>query len=1073
MSDEQRPRRTLKLLVLGLLLFLVGLVVFRLALAELGLRQYLEARGITVDALTVESLDFAGVVLSDVRLGADEELAARRITLSYKAAELVSGQLQATRIEGLRLRLDLSGAGPPLGELQKLVPQASTATGEVADDALSAIPDVIVSDARLDLSTPLGPVELRVEAEAWSEADNALAATATLDVDSPLGQASAALSATRQENGDLLGDLVVSRGRLRLPGTVLSGLSGEASFQWPFDALPLINAEIQLVQADLEGEGRARGLLKEARLVVDLDAESVRLQGTVNSSDDRVRLMLDAAVEDFRQRPEVALQLYAEAEAATDAWSLLALPRPAAGQGTLLFNLFGDLPPLPPGAMAMLPDLPMAQGFVTDWLRHAPLDGTLLVDVGDLALDDKFAGLSGTVTLELNRDSDGQIRLRVGDGGDLRVAQLSHDWLTGLGLPTEIAELAVQGFDLSLSSSVDTPPATLAIQPGDDGARLAADFAARVATPSGLTARLAAVPRLQIAATGDISFIEPSAFNLEIENLVLQGRTLDSAQLEGSLSGPPTALEANVDLAAEIRALHLPPFALQDLALGLSLDVSLREKVLQAALRTPGTIGLVALSGPAGLALDQALAVSLTEAEVSVDMTTEEKIGLHHKVKLEPGRVVLQAPPLGSLQLNLAPLTIRGRKAADGSYQGELDLAPSNISAADVGISASRVGLQANFGAELESLSGRFGVGELSHLTEPALAAPLRISGSFGAPKGDPTFELQGSTLAGLRWLSLSGHHKLVDGVTSMTVTVGPLAFQPDGLQPVNLSPRLALLTKVLGHAEISAKLRIENGAPTGIAAVVLHGLEFDTPQAKVRGLNLDLALDSLWPPGSPVQQQLKIAAVDPGVAIKDVRVAFQVAHAGTESPLPRLRIEDSEMRLLGGRVFTDSFEIDPNADVQKLLVKVEALELATLFDLLAVEGLTGGGLIEGQIPLTLVGTDVIVEEGWLATRAPGRLRLKSEAAANLLSGSGDEVTFLLRALEDFHYRTLKLSLDKSAEDDLIAKLSLLGNNPDVLDGQDFQLNLNLESNIGQILSALGEAFRVSNEALRRTWQLR
>ena len=62
----------------------------------------------------------------------------------------------------------------------------------------------------------------------------------------------------------------------------------------------------------------------------------------------------------------------------------------------------------------------------------------------------------------------------------------------------------------------------------------------------------------------------------------------------------------------------------------------------------------------------------------------------------------------------------------------------------------------------------------------------------------------------------------------------------------------------------------------------------------------------------------------------------------------------------------------------------------------------------------------------------------------------------------------LELSIDKTAQQDLTAKLSILGANPEVLDGHPFQVNINLASNIENVMSALIEGYMVSRAALRR-----
>ena len=135
--------------------------------------------------------------------------------------------------------------------------------------------------------------------------------------------------------------------------------------------------------------------------------------------------------------------------------------------------------------------------------------------------------------------------------------------------------------------------------------------------------------------------------------------------------------------------------------------------------------------------------------------------------------------------------------------------------------------------------------------------------------------------------------------------------------------------------------------------------------------------------------------------------------------------------------------------------------------------GLKGTGVLDGSIPLTLTGDSVSIEDGVLAAKKPGIIRLKSEKLSQLLAGSAEDVDLLLQALTNFHYTELILKLNNSANNDLLTTLSLLGNNPNV-PGRDgyFVLNINLESNIGDILRAIGQAYGVSSKALQRAFRL-
>ena len=120
---------------------------------------------------------------------------------------------------------------------------------------------------------------------------------------------------------------------------------------------------------------------------------------------------------------------------------------------------------------------------------------------------------------------------------------------------------------------------------------------------------------------------------------------------------------------------------------------------------------------------------------------------------------------------------------------------------------------------------------------------------------------------------------------------------------------------------------------------------------------------------------------------------------------------------------------------------------------------------------MRLEGESFAIAGGQLTARTPGRLKFRSKEAQSVLGQQDENVDNMLAALEDFHYEELSMTLDKTAEQDLTLQLSILGNNPAVLKGQPFRININLESNIDNILNALSEGLAISNERIRRLWQ--
>jgi hypothetical protein len=234
-----------------------------------------------------------------------------------------------------------------------------------------------------------------------------------------------------------------------------------------------------------------------------------------------------------------------------------------------------------------------------------------------------------------------------------------------------------------------------------------------------------------------------------------------------------------------------------------------------------------------------------------------------------------------------------------------------------------------------------------------------------------------------------------------------------------------------------------------------------------VQGLDLALELSSLMPPASAPGQSLTVRRIDPGVALDDVSLRFQI-HPG--DPL-RLGIERGQIGLSGGRVLLRDLLLDPAAARLDLPLEVVGLDLAKLFRILDIEGLSGSGQLSGRIPVTLEGDTVTIANGRLAADAPGTLRFESAQARQALAGAGESAELMLRALQDFRYDELSLTIAKPAAADARLTLVLLGHNPEVLDGYPFRFNINLEGDTNRLAAALSQTYSLSNRMLRKFWR--
>ena len=135
---------------------------------------------------------------------------------------------------------------------------------------------------------------------------------------------------------------------------------------------------------------------------------------------------------------------------------------------------------------------------------------------------------------------------------------------------------------------------------------------------------------------------------------------------------------------------------------------------------------------------------------------------------------------------------------------------------------------------------------------------------------------------------------------------------------------------------------------------------------------------------------------------------------------------------------------------------------------LLNLDGLSGTGQLDGQIPLQIENGTIAISEGRLAARAPGLVRYKPDKLPPEIAGAGKQVELMLEALADFHYRTLALELEKHPTGEGTILLHLNGNNPAVLDGRPFVLNIRIESNFDRLAAYALLALSSTQDLLRR-----
>lgn len=207
----------------------------------------------------------------------------------------------------------------------------------------------------------------------------------------------------------------------------------------------------------------------------------------------------------------------------------------------------------------------------------------------------------------------------------------------------------------------------------------------------------------------------------------------------------------------------------------------------------------------------------------------------------------------------------------------------------------------------------------------------------------------------------------------------------------------------------------------------------------------------------------LRLASIKPGLPVTDILVRAEASrHAGKAFII---NLQQLEAMALGGKFSTDKTLLDFNRDKNHLPLNVRELDIAELIKLEQQEGLIGTGKLNGKLPLVLSKNGLQMSAGKLSAQPPyGVIQYSGDERVTALAKSNPNVELLLKALSDFRYDLLKVNLDYAPDGQLLAKVRLQGNNPELEGGRPVHLNINLEENILTLLRSLQFADEISRK---------
>ncbi len=1020
---------------------------FRAPLAHGALTGYLAQRGVDND-FTIDRLDLAGASLSAVRLGAEDTPAVmiERVNLTFDL-----GGVSSIALIGPRLRFTASETGLSLGALDRLLSGPPRPRRPLPDWRI----DIVGGEGLLD--TPFGALPLSFEAQGRLRQDfTAVARLASTTQGGARGRlvgASAVFTARSTPQGTNAA-LDINATRIALGADTIENLLVQAALRAPND----------LERADGLVTWRV-GALENASIAASAVAGDARIAGALGPmglafADWRGAARVRAgalAISGARfTAPSAQATLAGRAGAGQGAWRVTASDSDVSGLRAPEINAAGDI------------RLRADNGIGLD------LDGALVVahaaqtEAGRTALTRAWPSLGGTPLGPLFQSSRAAALAALSDVSlDIPIALTFGRAGLGAAAPRAFLVRAGNGARLRVAPSRSGAP-VLAFSSGAwrGSAQIALsgggfpDATWRFDAISGEGTRpVIARGRLSIAdwVTDDARLAAPAlTTTLTLDGARGDLRLSGDARISGPLAGGAVGeLAAPLDLSiqwgdgvriatperrctpARFAQLTIPGFTFANGGFSICPEPDGFFATDARGIASGGfRIARLSLAGHAAGAPAQRTSMtsdgvlgrfSGPASQLILDVIADRPA---LEVRLAPGRTL----DLRGARVTARTLTTAGSWSTEGRFEAGVlrdDALPAHVTEIAADWRAEPRGND----AVVHILNGRARVTDRPPADAPRDRRPAfqplivnRVSADIadGQVRGAGTIALgaNGRVIGGF-----DARHDIARGVGEADVTTRDLTFDAR-LQPYMLSELArGAAENVRGPAIGQAHIEWTPTTLTARGRATLNNVSLASATLPViEGVSGDVVFDDLFTIHTPPGQTLTIARLNPGIAVSNGVVRFQLLGDG------RVSLEDARWPFAGGHIAVAATTLTLGADQTRLHLALRDIDVAQLLQTLNVPDLSATGHVEGDFPLLLTATTALIENGALRTvNGGGRIEYTGRAG-----DSAEGVAALaFGALRAFTYDDLALVLNGDLGGDVITTINFSGRNDAALNLSD------------------------------------
>ncbi len=300
--------------------------------------------------------------------------------------------------------------------------------------------------------------------------------------------------------------------------------------------------------------------------------------------------------------------------------------------------------------------------------------------------------------------------------------------------------------------------------------------------------------------------------------------------------------------------------------------------------------------------------------------------------------------------------------------------------------------------------------------------------------------------------------HDLASGGGEFTANNTDLFFSPPGLQPKDLVPTLTgLVANVQGATAYHFTGAWDRTGLTRTGGDLdLLGLDFDLLLGRIEAVTGQIQFSSLLPLRTAATAQINIGIFDPGVALENGQIDFNLEQDGFISiSKAKWPFADGEMQ-----VKPMDWEIGGMDQMAELVLR--DIDLLELSGIVGFKDLSAEGKMSGRIPLRIAENTIFVEQAKLSAVPPGVLRYTGSVGENA-GQAAPQAQMAFDVLKNLHFEQLELTLDGDVAGRMNAGLVIEGSNPDVVYGVPFLLRVNTSAEFARLARQATEGLRIAN----------